>query len=387
MKKKVWLLGVAVAALTSCTENEVLEIPESRVIGFESFVDKPTRATSDVADNYFTHFWVYATKTTNYSVSQPPSPALVGTQVFDEQPENVSRTITYVDEMSNPLLTPEKGPWSYEGDQINDNSKLHAWETDKLYRFAAYSAGNQSLNPGVTFYDAMDITPTVPVVGPVTPVSNTWGLTFTNYQASNQVDLMAAVSSQRDLGDVRDVNLTFKHLLAKVCFKFDYSSLEATTNYKMQVDEIVLNATKTATCNVYYHPDYTTYIDWKSQFISASSATESYSFFENGREIFVNIPVEDACYVIPQGNEYKVDITISTFENTGTSQDPVWTKRDTKTYDDVDLTLQHGEYNIWQPGFVYRYTAELNPTTHVIRFTADASKWTDDIEDDKDISE
>ena len=101
----------------------------------------------------------------------------------------------------------------------------------------------------------------------------------------------------------------------------------------------------------------------------------------------VNIPVEDACYVIPQGNEYKVDITISTFENTGTSQVPVWTKRDTKTYDDVDLTLEHGEHNIWQPGFVYRYTAELNPTTHVIRFTADASKWTDDIEDDKDISE
>ena len=44
MKKTLWMLGVAVAALTSCTQSEVVEIPESRVIGFDSFVGKNSRA-------------------------------------------------------------------------------------------------------------------------------------------------------------------------------------------------------------------------------------------------------------------------------------------------------------------------------------------------------
>ena len=45
MKKNVWLLGVAAAALTSCTQSEVLDVPESKLIGFETHVEKQTRAT------------------------------------------------------------------------------------------------------------------------------------------------------------------------------------------------------------------------------------------------------------------------------------------------------------------------------------------------------
>ena len=70
MKKNVWLLGVAVAALTSCTQSEVLDIPESRTISFETFLGKSSRAAdyTDVssvmlkgtghADNDLNKFWV-----------------------------------------------------------------------------------------------------------------------------------------------------------------------------------------------------------------------------------------------------------------------------------------------------------------------------------------
>ena len=63
MKKTLWMLGVAVAALTSCTQSEVLDVPESKMIAFDSFVGKPTRAIDDVGDaKNFDVFYVYADK-------------------------------------------------------------------------------------------------------------------------------------------------------------------------------------------------------------------------------------------------------------------------------------------------------------------------------------
>ena len=46
MKKNLFLLGLAVAALTSCTNDEVVEMqqPTQKAIGFETFVNKGTRA-------------------------------------------------------------------------------------------------------------------------------------------------------------------------------------------------------------------------------------------------------------------------------------------------------------------------------------------------------
>lgn len=47
MKKGLWMLGLAAAAMTSCTQSEVLEVAENRAIGFEDvFVGKATRAAA-----------------------------------------------------------------------------------------------------------------------------------------------------------------------------------------------------------------------------------------------------------------------------------------------------------------------------------------------------
>ena len=36
MKKSLWIFGVAVIALTGCTNNEVVDIPQSRAINFSN---------------------------------------------------------------------------------------------------------------------------------------------------------------------------------------------------------------------------------------------------------------------------------------------------------------------------------------------------------------
>ena len=57
-KKSLWILGAAVIALTGCTNNEVVDIPQSRAINFSNaFVNNTTRA--DVTNADFKQFWVY----------------------------------------------------------------------------------------------------------------------------------------------------------------------------------------------------------------------------------------------------------------------------------------------------------------------------------------
>ena len=66
MRKSLWMLGLAAAAMTSCTQNEVLEVAENRAIGFDDvFVGKATRAANptenslDVLQQSGNGFYVY----------------------------------------------------------------------------------------------------------------------------------------------------------------------------------------------------------------------------------------------------------------------------------------------------------------------------------------
>ena len=43
MKKSLFVFGMAISALTGCTQSEVLDVADSRAIGFDAFVGKPTR--------------------------------------------------------------------------------------------------------------------------------------------------------------------------------------------------------------------------------------------------------------------------------------------------------------------------------------------------------
>jgi hypothetical protein len=102
MKKNLLLLGVAVAALSSCTNNEVIEMAENRAIGFESFVGKPTKAVTEITDAGIRSFCVYG----GYNDM---------THVFNNQE-----------------VTSENGTeWSY--------TPTRYWVAGKDYKFAAYA--------------------------------------------------------------------------------------------------------------------------------------------------------------------------------------------------------------------------------------------------------
>ena len=118
MKKNLWMLGVAVAALASCTQNEVLEVSNEKAISFDSFVEKGARATADITKKNLTDFWVFGDK---YVLGQT--------------------TEDYEDRLFDNELVSKgtDGAWTYA-------SPIRYWQSNKTYRFAAYSDANDSIS-------------------------------------------------------------------------------------------------------------------------------------------------------------------------------------------------------------------------------------------------
>lgn len=123
MKKSLFVLGVAVAALASCTQSEVLDIAESNVIKFDNaFVGNTTKATApEVTTDNITDIYVYAQ---NAASDQDGT----GTAVFTN--EHVYKTTA--------------GEWSYDDLVKWDNT------TNTYYKFAAY-AGKELTTDNVSF--------------------------------------------------------------------------------------------------------------------------------------------------------------------------------------------------------------------------------------------
>lgn len=170
MKKSLFVLGVAVAALASCTQNEVVDIAESNAIKFDAFVGNPTKAVTEVDNDNIEAFHVYGTK-------NGATGFFDGDQVYESGTADV---------------------WIYDD--------LKMWETGKIYTFAAYSNGGVEKDEAST-------TSTVAWDG-----SN---LTITDYNAGTEKkDLLVSIASNADaLGSQNvPVQFTFKHALALIKF-------------------------------------------------------------------------------------------------------------------------------------------------------------------------
>ena len=156
------MLGAAAIALASCTNEEVLNVSDSRTIGFNGTgIDNITRA--DITSSDFTHFYVYG----GYN----------DTPIFNKTEVSYSG-----------------GNWTY------NPTKYWAAGT---WRFAGYEGGD-GVTPAWSYAD---------------------GLTLeVNSNASNQSDVVYAASSDITVDDAASystpVALTFTHLLSKIQFKF-----------------------------------------------------------------------------------------------------------------------------------------------------------------------
>lgn len=178
MKKSLFMMGVAIAALSSCTQNEVLDIAESNTIQFgKSYIGKPTRANIINAESELENFYVYAKTST------------------DSWASNTEDLFTNV----NVYRGPEG--WGYDN--------IQKYENTKQYSFAAYSDGGNGtttgkLDAGVTF--------TAPTA------SSTAKLVIADYTTANDNDLLVAISTS-DLTDGKsEVQFAFKHALSQIKF-------------------------------------------------------------------------------------------------------------------------------------------------------------------------
>lgn len=173
MKKSLFMMGVAVAALSSCTQSEVLNVADNNVIKFENaYVGKATRAATVLDNSNFGSFYVYG-----YDSYAPGSDVFTGENVFKG----------------------DGTAWGYDN--------LKPYDENAVYTFAAYSDGGTTkgtgqLATGVNF-DAS-----------TTPAT----LKIDNYTTTDNKDLIVSFSHSNIDDANAPVAFTFKHALAQVKF-------------------------------------------------------------------------------------------------------------------------------------------------------------------------
>lgn len=156
------MLGIAAAALASCTNNEVMEVADSRAIGFDAFVGNATKA--DITDDNISEFYVFGGYNNSF------------TNVFN-----------------NAVVSKSDGGWTYTPTQY--------WTASKAYTFQGYAPKIETkVDPTAT------------------------GVKFTDFVANGETDLLASkvasVNTDSQITTMSAVQLDFRHVLSKIKFKF-----------------------------------------------------------------------------------------------------------------------------------------------------------------------
>lgn len=336
MKKSIFLLGVAVAAMTSCSNDKLLDQAEpiQRAIGFDSFVNKGTKATvaSEVTAENLNRFYVYGYHSGNVSV-------------FD----NVS-------------VIKDGDNWAMQA------AKEKNWET-KSYNFAAYADGE-----GETSHDASSLT---------TSFTNAT-LSFTDYSTTlNQNDLIAALYA-RDNSSVLNttkVALDFKHLLSKVDFTFENTN---TNDLLMVVSNVKLTVKTVADCD--YNATATEWNNFDNETIynldQPTNGTDDEDFFDGETALkstamkFIiakgaKSAVSAEYFVIPSQSDATITYDVTFYDLAGnlveTKESQVLSLFPTIVKQD-----QSPETISWTPSYIYKYNVQLPASPKKIEFTVNS---------------
>lgn len=229
--KKSYLILAAVAGLLASCSNEVLvdeaakDTSAPRAIGFSMFAEKATRGDATVNTNlefYHNTFAVYGTKKSTVDTTDPVQYVFGGAATAAGVQDGV--TCTYQDP-ADVLL----GDWKY------DNPRY--WDKQANYNFIAYapvaaanplrysfSAAQAEVSaPATTGNDFVITTPGYTLVGTnlqatATEAEKVKGFTA---EAAGDIDIMtSAANPQPGTGHDAEVNLVFKHILAKLNVTF-----------------------------------------------------------------------------------------------------------------------------------------------------------------------
>ena len=299
MKNSLFLLGAAaVVALSSCSQSEVMEVAESRAIGFDAFVNNNTRA--DIVNKDFNKFYV-----------------------FGAYQNTSSWTPFYTNDVVN------------KSDQTWTATKNAYWTAQKEHRFAAYANGTSQLTSGVSFDAGTGTNGTLKIA---------------NYPVGDN-DLVAAVATALTWdgkAETSKVNFTFKHLLSKVKFTF---TTDASNDYVMKIENLKIVAKGGTNPIVKAGCDFTgdnTTLAWTAA-EQESTGEYTYATLDDCAGGTTNSAEK---YVIPQNNALTVSFKVTFTDNGGT----VIASKAGITGD-----LAINKETAWKAGLVYDYQVKINP--------------------------
>lgn len=300
MKRSLFMLGVAVAALSGCSQSEILEVAEGRAIGFSSFVNNNTRAVDEVTTGNLSEYYVFG----NYGSGGASD-------------------------------------WTGQAFYNELNTTLYYWQPSMTYRFGAYADGNGGkIASSAVSFDAENLK-----------------LTFTNYNPEDTKDLVAAVTEDETADTYiassgTKVSLNFKHLLSQV--KLTFTSTAAAT-YKLTISDVRI-AEAVSTCTGEYT---TTGVTWDTD----DSTTKNgyvYDFFgTEGKEISSEVSQYQSKLVIPQSGTEQLYVY---FTATIKGEEPSGSTNLTKKFKAaLGHTAADGDSdnNKWQPSYCYNYIANV----------------------------
>lgn len=199
------------------------------------------------------------------------------------------------------------------------------WTTGKTYKFGAYSDGNYGLTKDsqVSFSNGT--------------------LTISGYSVDDSKDLIAATKEVTCSSGNETVDLSFKHLLSKI--KFTFSTTAVPTAYKLEVTSITFDGIKTgAGCTFANNAIATGWSGINGTYIVPTLG----DYAVEGDEA-----TTQDILAIPQDNNITATITIKmSDEKTGNAL------VESKVFTASLATTTEAK---WKPGFVYNYSAEINP--------------------------
>lgn len=366
--KKILLFAAAATMMVACVKTEKLnndfvnnEAP--RVIGFNTFSDKATRANAETLDAYHGTFAVWSTKKSNNDQNAAPQVVFNGNDPAD--------IITFDATRNAP------NNWTY--------SPFRYWDKQATYSFEAV-APNADI---ITYSSPADVANTAGNY--VTANAAGYTLVGQNLQATpdtveikkgfvggnGDTDLMTASKVTRNGANaIEDVNLEFKHILAKL--NIAIAKDPAFDNVKVMIDTVyVLGLDDNGT----YTEGTSAQISGWTSAKSANAANYKLAYTNaNGVELLngtgdgENYKAGKFLYfieslVMPQSIEDKVEkLNIKYRIKSGNVE---------QSYDYV-LNLIDGEAKVFE-NFQDRnnYTIFLTVRPNVISFAATTSAWTD----------
>lgn len=312
MKKSLFMMGVAIAALSSCTQNEVLDIAESNTIQFgKSYIGKPTRANIINNEKELDNFYVYAS-TSSDSWATADNTSVLFTN------ENVYR-----------------GPEGWGYDNIKKYNNILA------YSFAAYSDGGKGTITG-ELSNVEFKAPTAEAGETATSAQ----LLIKDYRTNEKdYDLLVAIAQNTLSEDNQQVQFSFKHALSQV--KFNLHNPLGNNPIKIEsftVEGFSDNATLTYSEPAAGAPN----IAWSD--FAGSDNTKTINTLERN-ESLTNNPAYGTYTVIPQTlvGGLTVKITATLFDKAGNVLEQ------SKQYTASLTNLPE-----FKAGYIYNFNATLN---------------------------